>query len=320
MCTAVSINNNGHYFGRTLDLEYSYNEQVIITPRNYPLEFRYEQSSASHYAFIGMGTLADDTPLYYDGMNEKGLCIAGLNFPDNARFWDKNDSHHNIATFELIPWILSNCKSVAQARDLIERTNIVKDDFNKDLKCASLHWIISDSKGSVVVESVGDGIKIYDNKIGVLTNNPPFPYHLANLSNYINLTPNAPTNRFCEKIDLDVYSKGMGAIGLPGDLSSTSRFVRAAFSSLNSVCENDSVTQFFHIMDTVQQIRGCNFTGEKYEITQYTSCCDTIAGVYYYTTYQNRRISAVNMFSENLDGDALVCFKTDASQDIFFAN
>ena len=151
---------------------------------------------------------------------------------------------------------------------------------------------------------------IYDNPVGVLTNNPPFDEQLFQLNNYMHLSPKTPKNSFSDKLSLNAYSRGMGALGLPGDLSSQSRFVRAAFVKMNSLSgnsENESVSQFFHILGAVDQQRGCCEVGEgKYEITIYTSCCNADKGIYYYTTYDNHQITAVNMYNEDLDGLCLL--------------
>lgn len=128
----------------------------------------------------------------------------------------------------------------------------------------------------------------------------------------MSLSNKAPENKFANGIELEIYSRGMGAIGLPGDLSSQSRFIRAAFVKMNSVSKNnekESVSQFFHILNSVDQQRGCCDLGDgKYEITLYTSCCNTNKGIYYYTTYDNHQITAVDMYKENLDGKELICY------------
>ena len=164
---------------------------------------------------------------------------------------------------------------------------------------------------------------IYDNKVGVLTNNPPFNMQMFNLNNFMNITREEPLNRFSENVDLYVYSRGMGAIGLPGDLSSQSRFVRATFTKLNSVCgdnENESVSQFFHILDTVSQTRGCARVGEAFEITDYYSCCNTDKGIYYYKTYDNSQITAVDMHKEDLNSERLAIYPLNTLPQIFHQN
>ena len=323
MCTSVSFTTKDHYFGRTLDMECSYNEKVIITPRYYNFKFRMSGELTNHYAIIGIGAVVDNYPLYYDATNEKGLSVAGLNFPVSAKFSESVNDKNNVAVFELIPWILSNCSSVDDVRDLLKETNIVSMDFNKTYKSAELHWMISDKDYSIVLECVDEGMKIYYNPVHVLTNNPEFQTQIFNINNYMNLTREEPETRFAEGFDLNKYSRGMGALGLPGDLSSMSRFVRASFTRLNSVCgesENESVSQFFHILDTVSQTKGCVRVGDTFEKTVYSSCCNTDKGIYYYKTYDNSQFSAVNLQHEDLDKKDLIIYNLINEQQFYFHN
>ena len=310
MCTAATYKTKDFYFGRTLDYEFSYGDEVVITPRNYPLSFRHTEAVSSHYAMIGAAYVAEGYPLYYDAVNEKGLGMAGLNFVGNAVYRETEPGKDNVAQFEFITWILAKCATVCEAKALLGNINITSTPFSDELPPASLHWIIADKTGAITVESVKDGIEIYDNPVGVLTNNPPFDEQMFNLNNYMHLSPKSPENSFSDKLKLHTYSRGMGGLGLPGDLSSQSRFVRVAFTKLNSVSgssESESVSQFFHILGSVDQQRGCCDVGdEKYEITIYTSCCNADKGIYYYTTYDNHQITAVDMHKEDLDGNSLI--------------
>ena len=312
MCTAVTYKSKDVYFGRTLDYEYSYKEEVTITPRNYPFYLKDQETLNKHYAIIGMAYISENYPLYYDAINEKGLGMAGLNFVGNAYYNEPKKDKDNIAQFEFIPWILGKCKSVKEARKLIEKINITNIPFNDNLPLAALHWIISDSVETITVEAVKEGIKIYDNPVGVLTNNPPFDKQMFELNNYMHLSNKNPKNTFSEKLNLENYSRGMGAIGLPGDLSSMSRFIRASFVKMNSISkeeEKESVSQFFHILNSVDQQRGCcEVSDGKYEITIYTSCCNLGKGIYYYTTYDNHQITKVDMYKENLDSKELISY------------
>ena len=309
MCTAATYQTKGFYMGRTLDYEFSYGDEITVTPRNYEFQFRHMGSVSSHYAMIGMAHVAGDYPLYYDAMNEKGLWMAGLNFVGNAVFQEVNDTRNNVAQFEFIPWILCQCATLEEAKKLLSRMNLVGTPFSPQLPTAQLHWLIADKTGSLTVECMADGLHIYDNPVGVLTNNPPFDKQLFHLNDFMHLSPKQPENTFSQDLNLQSYSRGMGALGLPGDLSSASRFVRVAFTKLNSRSgnsENESVSQFFHILGSVDQQRGCcEVANGKYEITLYTSCCSADTGIYYYTTYENHQISGVNMYRENLDGDTL---------------
>jgi len=183
--------------------------------------------------------------------------------------------------------------------------------------------MIADREGSIVLECMKDGMKIYDNPVGVLTNNPPFDYQMLHLCDYLNLTPEKPQNRFGLE-DLIPYSRGMGAMGLPGDLSSASRFVRAAFTKANSVSgagEDESVSQFFHILGSVAQTRGCcRMPDGCYEITRYTSCINLDLGIYYYTTYENPGISAVALCKCALNTDRLYQYPLQTALKIAFQN
>lgn len=324
MCTAITYKTKDFYFGRNLDYDYSYHEEVVIVPRHMMLPFRHTKELSHHYAMIGMAYVNEGYPLYYDAVNEKGLGMAGLNFVGNSVYHDEVEEKDNIAQFEFIPWILAQCESVQAARALLARINLVKTNFSDQLPIASLHWIIADTRECIVVESVKEGLMIYDNPVGVLTNNPPFPQQLFHLNDYMQLSPKDPMNRFSEQLPLSIYSRGMGAMGLPGDLSSPSRFVRAAFVKMNSVSEvgeAQSVSQFFHILHAVEQQRGCCEVAEgAYEITIYTSCCNTDKGIYYYTTYDNHRIQAVDMHKENLDGCNLIRYGLRLEEEIHFRN
>lgn len=311
MCTAICYRSNASYFGRNLDLDCGYGEGIVITPRNYEIKMRCEKPLKSHYAMIGMATVADDYPLYYEAANEKGLCIAGLNFPENAvyrRFADGND---NVAPFELIPWILAQCACVDEAKALLAKINLINIDFNEQLPLSPLHWMISDNKCSIVAEPLKDGLKIYDNPFEVLTNNPPFEYHCTNVSNYMGLSAGLSTSRFRERIPVKNYGLGMGALGLPGDYSSASRFIRALFVKENSVSEHNeksNVNQFFHILNSVAMPMGCVRSADGFEYTHYSSCCNMDRGIYYYTTYDELEILAINMHEVDLNQSELYTY------------
>ena len=317
MCTAVTYRTKDFYFGRTLDVERSYGEKIVVAPRRFGFGSRSGGVLPEHYAIIGMAVVADGHPLYFDAANEHGLAMAGLNFPGNACYFQWKENCDNIAPFEFIPWVLGQCKDVRQARSLLERLNMYDVPFSGDMPLTPLHWMIADREGAIVVESVRDGLKVYDDPVGVLTNNPEFRYHMMHLSDYIGLTNDPPENRFgCS--GLEQYSRGMGAIGLPGDLSSASRFVRAAFTRLNAVSAEDemsSVSQFFHILGAVEHTRGSvRLCDGSYEITGYTSCINADKGIYYYTTYENRCISCVDMHRCDIDGDELGVFELAREQ------
>lgn len=324
MCTAATYKTEDFYFGRTLDYEHSYGEEITVTPRNFSLRFRHMGTLDQHFAIIGMACVAEDYPLYFDGINEKGLAMAGLNFVGYADYKAPVEGKDNIASFEFIPWVLAQCASVSQAKALLDRINLTDTPFSQALPPSQLHWIIADHHEAITVECVKEGLRVYPNPAGILTNNPPFDEQMFQLNNFMHLSPKTPDNHFSDKLPLHAYSRGMGAMGLPGDLSSQSRFVRAAFVKMNSVSgasELESISQFFHILESVAQPRGCCHVGEgQYEITIYTSCCNASKGIYYYTTYDNHQITAVNMHKAKLDNAALVRYPLIRGEQIYMQN
>ncbi len=324
MCTAATYKSQDFYFGRTFDYEFNYGEEVVVTPRNYVFRLRHQNALTEHYAMIGIAHMAGEYPLYYDAVNEKGLGMAGLNFPGNAVYNKIQEGRDNITQFEFIPWILGQCASVREARVLLSHINLTDTPFSDRFPVSPLHWILADREEAITIESVQEGLKIYDNPVGVLTNNPPFDKQLFGLNNYSYLSPEQPVNHFSKDLNLNLYSRGMGAMGLPGDLSSASRFVRVAFTKMNALSgpsESESVSQFFHILGSVEQTRGCcKLENGKYEITIYTSCCNADRGIYYYTTYENHQITAVAMYRENLDGDTPVHYPLVQGEHILLQN
>ena len=323
MCTAICCDMGHCYFGRNLDLEYNYTETVTITPRNFTFEFENDDVMKRHYAMIVIEYVADGYPLYYDAVNEKGVAMAGLSFDGFAYYNKPCVEKNNIASYELIPYILCCCGDMCQVIDIVNNLNITDAAFSQKLPPSPLHWIVSYKGESMVIEQTEWGFNIYDNPIGVLTNNPEFPYHMQSLNNYMSLSPSNPKNNFGYEA-LNVYSKGMGAIGLPGDNSSNSRFVRAAFTKCNSVScdsEESKIGRFFHMLDSVAQVKGTTrVEEEQYEITVYSSCCNCDRGIYYYTTYENRQISAVDMYRESLEGTELISYPIYGEENVRFIN
>ena len=325
MCTAITLKTEDFYFGRNLDYEFSYGEQIVLTPRNFSFAFRHEGERKNHLAILGVAHVDSRYPLYYDAINEAGVGMAGLNFVGNAVYAEKMDPNKdNIAQFELIPWILSQARSAAEAKLLLQRINVMNTPFSDRFPASQLHYLIADQHSCLVLECVKEGIRVFDNPLGVLTNNPPFQEQLFWLNRYMSLSRKDPENNFGKDLNLTIYSRGMGALGLPGDLSSPSRFVKAAFTKLNSRSpteEAPSVSQFFHILQSVEQQRGVTQISEdEFEITIYSTCYNTAKRICYYTSYNNRRINAIRMDGENLDGHDLITFPMRVAEDIAYQN
>lgn len=307
MCTALGIKTKDFYFGRTFDWHCSYGEKVIVTPRNFPFSYRHMPNEKQGFAIIGTAINGGNYPLYYDAVNEKGLCMAGLNFPNNACYQNLEKGKINVASFEIIPYVLRNCEHISQAKSLLEKINITDDKFSKDMPESSLHWIIADKNGSLTAEATETGFKIYENPVNVLTNNPPFELQMENLKKYDFLSSfeNKSSKIYNSK---EYFCTGTGGEGLPGDNTSMSRFVRTVFNSQNAEkpeTDEESLAMFFKIMSKVECIKGCVRSDQGNDYTVYISCCNADKGVYYVKTYNKHGINRFNIHTENLESNTL---------------
>ena len=311
MCTAATYQTRNFYFGRNLDYERSYGESVVITPRNWPLALRRGAVMETHYAMIGMAHMQDGFPLYYDAVNEKGLCIAGLNFVGNAVYHPPVAERENVAQFELIPWLLGRCATLTEARQLLEQVNITDTPFCTGLPAAQLHWMVAGRRLSR--GGVGGRRRPCLRRSGGGADQQPAVSHAAvrpeQLRTAVAGAAGEPLRAGPAAGDIQPRHGGHGPAR---GLSSQSRFVRAAFVRANSVSgdgEAESLSQLFHILGSVEQQRGCcRLNDGACELTLYTGCCNADRGVYYYTTYDNGQITAVDMHRADLDGDAPVSY------------
>ena len=324
MCTCIKMKTKDSYFGRTLDLDYRFSEEVVITPRKYQFNLKNGNTLNTKYAIIGMATVMDNVPLYAEAANEEGLAMAGLNFPNNCCLFKPQDNKLNLAMYELVPYFLGKYKSVKEIRDDLKLLNIIDTPFKEGVPNGQMHYMFSDKDESIVVEQTKDGLKVYDNPLNVMTNNPPFDYHLMNINNYLNLTPKVEETSFKKSLNLTPYGEGMGFIGLPGDNSPTSRLVRATFNLVNSKSDDDevsSVTQFFHILDSVSMVRGSTISkNNTYDLTTYTCCINLNKGIYYYKTYDNNQINAIRLLDENMNSKEITRISLLEKQNINYQN
>ena len=303
MCTCIQLTNKSKsYFGRNLDLDYDLNQSVLVTPRNFTIKFKKENAIEKHFAFIGAGVVINNFPLYADAINEKGLGIATLNFRNSAIYYKEDKAKKNYAPYELIPLLLATCKNIKEVKRLLETINIIDIDFNKETPNQPSHYMISDTKESIVLETTKDGMKIYDNPYGVLTNNPPFPYQEYNVQNYLHLTNLEISNKPLPKSEFIAYS-------LPGDYSSTSRFIKALFVKNYTQLDEDereNVLGFLNVLSQVSMPKGSVKTPKGYEYTRYSTCYDQREGRMYYKTYENPNISVVNMHEEYMNAKEII--------------
>lgn len=315
MCTGIRFidKDNNLYFGRNLDIECDCGQTVIVTPRNFKFKLNEMPDIVINKAIIGMGISLPQTPLYFDAANEDGLCMAGLNFPGNAYFYEHiEEGKMNITPNEFLMWTLGTFSKVSEVEEQLSNVRLINEPVSPQIPVAPLHWIISDAEKSIVVEQTKDGLKVYENTVGVLTNNPSFPWHLTNLNNYVGISnqDKAPTQWSNQKVK--AFGVGSGTVGLPGDSTPPSRFVRAAYA-LHSYPDVDgeieNVTKFFNILRNVAMPLGTvvNLDG-KQEFTVYTSCYSAISKTYYYEKYNDFNTKKYKLNEENMNADDLVIF------------
>lgn len=321
MCTAISDRGQYHLFGRTLDLERSFGEAVAVAPRGFVFPFLAEEKPL---AMIGVAHVSRGVPLYYDAVNEAGLAAAALNFSGNAVYFPPRAGKQNIPSFALIPFLLRRCRDLSSARERLAEVNVTPKRFDPSLPATPLHWLVADRQGALVVEQTAAGLSLYENPVGVLTNDPPFPYQMTHLADFMHTGPRPPENNLCPGVELPHYARGMGSLGLPGDFTSPARFVRAVYAKAHTVCgegEGEAVSRFFHIMETVSQPRGCAVTEEGRPIeTVYTSCANAETGTYYVTTYACRRPFAVRLHAAPLAGRELITYPFPQEEDVLVLN
>lgn len=329
MCTALTLKtkNGFNLFGRNMDVEYSFNQSIYLVPRNFEYKnHATDELSTTKYAILGMATIIDHHPCLADGLNEKGLACAGLNFPGFVHYADEIDPDKiNIPPYDLILWILSNFETLDEVKAALTNVNIVKIPLGQNVPIPTLHWMVADKSGkSIVIETTAEKFSVYDNTVGVLTNSPTFDWHLINLRQYMSLSPYQPKIETWSDLELTTLGQGQGTFSLPGDPSPISRFVRIAFFRAHANIGEDeisAVTEFFHLLSSVAMIKGSVTTNEgKDDLTLYTSCMCQEKGIYYYTTYNNHRINAIDLNKEDLDASEIKAFEYKNEQDINYQN
>ncbi|MEG0752366.1 MAG: choloylglycine hydrolase [Angelakisella sp.] len=324
MCTALILETQDKnvLFGRNLDWVYNLEQSPVLVPRN----FRWYNKVSSEwfsnpYAILGIGDILDKQPLLLDGINEEGLACAALYFPGYAKFNDKKEANKtNIAPLDITYWVLSKFQTVEQVAYALNNVNIVRFPEYGDL-----HWIVADKSGkSIVIEKTDKGLNVYDNDIRVLTNSPSFDWQTTNLNQYIPITPIQPSDVYWSEQKLSPVGKGLGTLGMPGDYSPPSRFIRAAFAKTNMpVPENEiiGISEFYHILNNVAVVNGSVVTRENLkETTLYSSCMNLQKCIYYYNTYYNNRINAINLLSCDLNSSSIQKFELLTTLDINHQN
>ncbi|PRP50842.1 linear amide C-N hydrolase [Bacillus halotolerans] len=328
MCTSLTLETADckHVLARTMDFAFQLGTEVILYPRRY--SWNSEADGKAHqtqYAFIGMGRKLGNI-LFADGVNENGLSCAALYFPGYAEYEKtiREDIVH-IAPHEFVTWALSVCKSLDDVKEKIRSLTIVEKKLDLLDTVLPLHWILSDRTGrSLTIEPRADGLKVYDNQPGVMTNSPDFIWHVTNLQQYTGIRPKQLESKEMGGLALSAFGQGLGTVGLPGDYTPPSRFVRAVYLKEHLVPaadETKGVTAALQILANMTIPKGAVIT-EKDEIhyTQYTSVMCNDTGNYYFHHYDNRQIQKVNLFHEDLDCLEPKVFSAKAEESIHELN
>lgn len=283
MCTALALCRQKRWFCRTLDIETPYGETVVLAPRL----FRHLGCDGTQLAMLGMAHLYSGAPLYYDAMNECGLAMAALRFPEYAVYHPKGEGKESVASFALIPRVLGSCRSIEEAKETLLGLTVTDEGVSSELLPTPLHWMISDGRRALAVEPLEGGLSVCDAKYGVLTNAPPILRQNEN-----------PHLKILE---------GEDAAGLPGDFSSPSRYVRMAYIA-QSAREIDTPDKCFSLMDCVSVPEGAATGIDGRPIfTRYTACMDLSAGRYFFATATHRAPREVDLRDGNLETAELFC-------------
>ncbi|MBQ6313958.1 choloylglycine hydrolase [Candidatus Saccharibacteria bacterium] len=313
MCTGARFSDSegNMYFGRNLDWSTPYGQKVVVTPRGYKYKSAFLGEMEKSPAIIGMGIIAENTPLYFDCANENGLAIAGLNFPGYAKYETSAvDGKTNVAAYEFPLWVALNFNTVDEAEEALKNVAIIAKPINDQYPVSELHWIIGDAKRSIVVEYTDRGMEIFENDVDILTNQPGYGWHKENLRNYMNLFPQMPKEVKWNKATMTAFGSGSLLRGLPGGFYSTDRFVRVAYFNTHYPVQPDeasNVSRLFHTLTGVAMIDGgAAMTDGAFEKTIYTGGYSTRTKTYYYSTYEDPAIKSVAMGDCDLDSSELI--------------
>ncbi|PZE63959.1 MULTISPECIES: choloylglycine hydrolase [unclassified Curtobacterium] len=313
MCTAIRFSDeSGHLFlARNLDWSTGYGEQVVVTPTGFVPRSPFGAVAGIPHAVIGMGIVEDDTPLYFDCGNDAGVAVAGLNFPGYAHYpTGPVEGATNVAAFEFPLWVASRFADVDAVEAALADVVIVDRPINDEYPSAFLHWIIGDRDRAIVVEQTEDGLHVFDDDVDVLTNQPGFAWHHENLRNYLNTSPEVPDERVLGRAHLVPFGAGASMRGIPGDYSSPSRFVRAAYVHGHhpvKADEAENISRAFHTLQQVAMVDGsAEMQSGDYEKTIYTGLFSSRSTSYSWNSYDDMTIRTARLADHAPSGTELV--------------
>ncbi|MBP3139400.1 linear amide C-N hydrolase [Aliivibrio fischeri] len=313
-CTGISLSTTEHDYIQARTIEWGQNDlnsKLIISPRNHAyVSTMPDQKKGlkwnSKYGFVGI-SVSDDR-FIADGVNEEGL-TAGLFYFKNygsLEKYDPSDTTRTITDMDFNRWILSQFKTVAEVEQAINKIKIVPVYIDaKGNPSPTAHWRVVDKQGNnIVIEIMNNGeVNIHKNTAKVLTNAPDYQWQVTNLNNYIHLSPGSSQGQKINEVNAFSFGVGSSFLGLPGDITPPSRFVRAAFY-VNSApvmkTEEQAVSQAFHILNNFDIPIGSEFSAKEHipdllSATQWTSVIDQTNGAFFYKTMRDSTIKKVDL-------------------------
>ncbi|WP_194191014.1 choloylglycine hydrolase family protein [Clostridium chrysemydis] len=328
MCTSLTLTtkDNKHLLARTMDFPMEFGQSVHFIPRKYKWVNAIDNSeNITKLALVGMAAIIDKHPVFADGVNEKGLACATLYLPGFAKYDLESGEKFGLASYDFVLWMLSKYSNIEEIKEDIKNITFVEKELSLLKIAPPFHWIVTDKSGkSIVVEKTEEGLEVHDNPVGVMTNSPNFKWHLENLRQYIGVHPMQNSKIKLGELELSAFGQGSGTLGLPGDYTPPSRFVRAAYSRQNIL---DIEGEFKGISGAVHALNSCNIpkgivmtTDRGTDFTIYTSAMCTESGKYYYSTYENRRLTCIDLFKEDLDSKEIKSYHYKREEDIEFYN
>lgn len=327
-CTGITLKaKDGSYVvARTIEWGGSFlNSQYVIVPRGHqqqslvPGEEKGMTFSA-RYGYVGLSV--EQEQFVVEGINEMGLSAGLFYFPNYGQYEEYNADNKNstISDLQLVSWILGNCKDINEVKKSIPQVHVVAIDP----RASTVHWRFADKNGQQIVLEIINGKPIfYENKLGVLTNSPDFNWQTTNLNNYINLSPGSTASKQFGNITLSQFGTGSGFLGLPGDITPPSRFVRAAFyqvSALQGNSAKETVLQCFHILNNFDIPIGAEFPLNNISVdipsaTQWTTATDISNKKIYYRTMYNSNIRCIDLKSIDFTKVKYQCKPLDKIKD-----
>lgn len=309
-CTGIKLiaKDGSLVHGRTLEFGVEVDISIAVIPRDYPFKGSTPQGDGlfyiSKYGVVGAASFGN--PALMDGLNEKGLAVGTFYFPTFAGYSELTTENRSkaLSPVDFPNWILTQFATVEEVKAALSSVIIVPT-ITKGWgpEPAPFHYIVFDKQGNcLVIEPINGKLVTYDNKLGTFTNSPTFDWHMTNLRNFINLTPFNAKSIVLDGVMLEPFGAGSGMVGLPGDFTPPSRFIRAAiFSTTATPSENaeKAISQVFHILNQFDipvgaarsKIGNITYTDE----TQLTCARDPQSLKYYFKSYQNQNIKSVDL-------------------------